>query len=602
MLVNGRVMNERTHYGALTERDLVLTGDILDIDVVRGPGSATYGPGAVMGVISQTTYNGLTFQGSEVKVRQGFLDQFSSLEYKYGKKFSEDTGLFLYAGIADVRGASAGNAPIIGGSDWNSAKYGHITAGEPLPYPFDNMGAEYENRPHIKLHAQYDNGGFTAWLRYTNGGQMLDQTDKTYSPGMWGQPDGFLPPFRAGVGYEQVTAFLGYKTPLATNLSLDLATSWDATDYERIFLFAGLGNSHQEQKWISHAILNYTGLENHKIAGGVEFEYFWLGMHNWIDPDRNVAGDNDKPWQTYMYSFLFEDQWSIAKDWTLFTSARADKHEYTDVMFSPRLALVWTPTEQDALKFMASQSLRTNTEEDMRKNWLKGQRSDPEKMNTMELRYERRQTKELMFASSVFFNDLEVLTWDDAEAVRAIVHAGSYKTAGIELEAQYRTGSDTITFSHSYTKLVGQDMNRATFITSAQAGYGYDLNAWSDNVTKLTAHHQFDQHLSVDGSVQVNWGYPGARDYMLWHTTTNPGGIGDVTHPATWKEPFGVSAFLNLGVEYKFDEHATLRLDAYNILGWADRALNKTMVFGSLFEGAYREQPPALAISFSYKF
>jgi iron complex outermembrane receptor protein len=311
--------------------------------------------------------------------------------------------------------------------------------------------------------------------------------------------------------------------------------------------------------------------------------------------------DNKNPWQSYMYSFLFEDQWNIAKDWTLFTSARVDKHEYTDVMFSPRLALVWTPTEQDALKFMASQSLRTNTEEAMRADWINGKRSDPEKMSTLELRYERRQTKELMLASSVFFNDLDVLGWNNT--LQKMNKAGTYKTAGIELEAQYRTGSDTITFSHSYTKLVGQDINVTNFITAAGFGYGYDLNAWSNNVSKLTVHHQFDQHLSADGSLQMLWGYPGAKDYMLWHTkNAQVFGLGDATHPASWNEPFGISASLNLGVEYKFDEHATLRLDAYNLLGWVDRSLNKTMVLGSLFDGAYREQAPAFAISFSYKF
>ena len=45
LLVNGRNMNERTHYGAVSERDLVFLRDIHHIDVVRGPGSAMYGPG-----------------------------------------------------------------------------------------------------------------------------------------------------------------------------------------------------------------------------------------------------------------------------------------------------------------------------------------------------------------------------------------------------------------------------------------------------------------------------------------------------------------------------------------------------------------------------
>jgi iron complex outermembrane receptor protein len=601
MLINGRMMNERTHYGALAERDLVLTGDILNIDVVRGPGSATYGPGAVMGVVAQTTYNGLTFQGNEVKVRQGFLDQFSAFEYKFGRKFSEDTGLFLYVGAAEVEGASAGNAPIFQGWDWDSPKYGPVKAGEPVPYPLAHMDESYHGKPQLKFHAQYDTGGLTTWLRYTSGGMMLDQTDKTYAPNAINRGGGLDNPMdEPGVGYEQLTAFLGYKAQLATTLSLDISTSWDATDFERQF-YNAYKNSHQEQKWISNATLHWTGLESHKMAGGVEFGYYWLGMHSWMSPDLDLD-DNQNPWQSYMYSFFYEDQWTIVKNWTLFSSVRADKHQYTDVMLSPRLALVWTPTDQDALKFIASQSLRTNTEEAMRADWLNGLRSDPEKMNTLELRYERRQTKDLLLASSLFFNDLDVLGWNDV--LQKMDKVGTYKTAGIELEAQYRTGSDTITFSHSFSKLVCEDIHSDSFITAAGYGYGYDLNAWANNVTKLTFHHQFDPHLSFDSSLQVLWGYTGAKDYMLWHNAQAQSALnlGDATNPESWNKPFGISALLNLGVEYKFDEHAAVRLDAYNVLGWIDPSLNKTMVLGSLWEGAYREQPPTIAISFSYKF
>ncbi|MCV6639289.1 Plug domain-containing protein, partial [Candidatus Albibeggiatoa sp. nov. NOAA] len=39
LLVNGRVMNEHTHFGVISERDLSMLGDIQHIDVVRGSGS-----------------------------------------------------------------------------------------------------------------------------------------------------------------------------------------------------------------------------------------------------------------------------------------------------------------------------------------------------------------------------------------------------------------------------------------------------------------------------------------------------------------------------------------------------------------------------------
>ena len=163
MLVNGRDMNERTHYGALTERDMILMGDLNEIDVVRGPGSATYGPGAVMGVLALTTYNGLTFQGSQLTMHQGFVDQYSSIEYKYGKKFNDDTGFFVYGGIADMEGSAAGNAPIVQGWDWNSSQFGTVLAGHDVPYPFSKEDQEYNHTPHKKVHTSSSiHSGFTA--------------------------------------------------------------------------------------------------------------------------------------------------------------------------------------------------------------------------------------------------------------------------------------------------------------------------------------------------------------------------------------------------------------------------------------------------------
>jgi outer membrane receptor protein involved in Fe transport len=272
-------------------------------------------------------------------------------------------------------------------------------------------------------------------------------------------------------------------------------------------------------------------------------------------------------------------------------------------MYSPRMALVWTPTEKDAVKFIGSQSLRTNTEETMRSLWINNQtKSPPEKMNSLELRYERQQTENLFLASSIYYNKLDVFGW--MVGMGRYGNVGSYKMAGIEFEGTYRTKNTSFTFSHGYSKLVGQDFEIRNFITSAWMGYGYDLGNWSNNVTKLTAHHQIDPKWSVDGSLQIMWGYQGGEDNMKFHNTdayylskhTLPDAVDG------YDDAFGMTAFLNMGVQYKLDKHATVRLDAYNILGWVDETLNKDFVFGSVWEGAYRVQPPAIGITFQYSF
>ena len=112
LLVNGRNMNEHTHFGALSERDMVLLSDIHHIDIVRGPGSALYGPGAISMVINIVTYNAETFQGTEVTTRLGAIEEFYSGEVKHGQKFDDnDGGVFVYAGIGKYVGASKYDAP-----------------------------------------------------------------------------------------------------------------------------------------------------------------------------------------------------------------------------------------------------------------------------------------------------------------------------------------------------------------------------------------------------------------------------------------------------------------------------------------------------------
>jgi outer membrane receptor for ferrienterochelin and colicins len=601
-LVDGREMNERTHFGSLTEQDLYLLGDIQQVDVVRGPGSATYGPGAVEGVISMQTFNGLNYQGTDATIRGGALDEFIDAEFKHGEKLTADSGWFIYGGAAQVTGADASNAPIVEGQDFTATDGTVVQAGKPVIDNFGREGAEYEGQPQIKAHAEYDNGGLSIWTRYTRGGEELDPTDRT-----WGEyPAGFgytLPPERQAVGYEQLTGFIGDKIGLADDLELDVSTSIDFTDYERIVNNAFL-DSHQEDKSISKALLNWQMSRDNQLAIGSEYQYYWLGLPSWFDPGLDgldSAFTTPQHWRSDLFSFFTEDQWHFAKQLTLFLSVRADKDKFTNWLYSPRAAVAWEPDDKDTLKFIASQSLRTNTEEFMYAQWLNNHKlSDPETMNSLELRYERQQTNNLFLASSLYYNRLAAIDWDGHEEELL----GAYKTAGVEVEASYRTKSDDITLSNGFTKLVGQNFHpdAITLITSAPYGFGYDLNDWSDDVTKLSAYHKLNDHLSIDGNIQAMWGYRGSLDYLDYKDTMPYFSGGPTDGAPGYKQPFGTTAYLNLGTEYKFDEHQSLRFDVYNILGWFDYRLNKDDVLGPNWSGNYRVQSPAVAVTYRFTF
>jgi outer membrane receptor protein involved in Fe transport len=575
------------------------------MDVVRGPGSTTYGPGAVEGVVSLQTYNGLNYQGTEATIRGGELDDFIGFEFKHGQKLSPDSGWFVYGGAAQVTGADPTNAPIVQSQFFTAPGNVPVIPGQPVIASYQREGAEFENEPQIKVHAEYDSGGFSLWARYTRGGETLDPTDRRYAP----YPTGFgsvLPPPVTAVGYQQLTIFGGDKIKLSDKLDLDVSTSFDATDYERVVAAAAI-DSEQEDKLISKAVLNWQMFPTNQLAVGSEYAYYWLGLPSWFDPGLDgldSAFSTPEHWNSDMFSVFLEDQWHITKQLTMFLSARADKDRFTEFLYSPRAALAWAPDDKDTFKFIASQSLRTNTEEDMYHQWLVNHTlSAPEQMNSLELRYEREQSKSLFFGTSIYYNRLNPLAYNTVTNEEQLL--GPYKTVGIELEASYKTQQDTFTISHGYTKLVAQDFipNSGTLITSAPFGYGYDLNDWSSNVSKLSEHHQFNEAFSVDGNIQVMWGYQGSEDFLDLKNANPFFGAGTPTSSVPgYTQPFGVTAYLNLGAEYKLGPHATIRLDAYNVLGWINPTLNKDDVLGGVWAGAYRVQSPAFALTYKYEF
>ena len=112
LLVNGRVMNQRTFYGAVSERFLPLFGDIESIEVVRGPGSSVYGPGAINGVISIRTSALSSSDGLEATFGQSIGEGYTLGEARYARTLGTRSSVFGYYGIDDYRGADPADSPL----------------------------------------------------------------------------------------------------------------------------------------------------------------------------------------------------------------------------------------------------------------------------------------------------------------------------------------------------------------------------------------------------------------------------------------------------------------------------------------------------------
>ncbi|MDD5327387.1 MAG: TonB-dependent receptor [Phycisphaerae bacterium] len=646
LLVNGRVMNERTQAGAVSERDLVMLSDIHHVEVVRGPGSAMYGPGAISMVINIITYNADTFQGTEVTSRMGAIEEFYATEFKHGRRFdSNDGGFFLYGGIGRYIGADQDDAPQIYAFDfpsqsaysWAPTDTGPASlpadgqkAGKPLTNPAINRdGADHRNLPPLKLHAQITKGNWDIWVRYTRGGKQFTSDIGPLARYPFGWADWMI--YKANTaGYQQITGYIGYKQELTDNLNIDYAFSYDMFDYER----AQAGTLHhwdvtdafREDKYYGKALLRWQPNDHHKIAFGAEILRQEYGLkspssdvsprtyafmnHNMIDPPAPDDATNwvnpygiMPRWSTNMYSLVGEHQWTINDKWTTFIGARLDRHTYTSWMFSPRAAIVHTPTEKDTFKLMWARSVRSNYDGAMRANYdSSGGDSDPEKLDSIELRYERQHNKNLDLAASCFVHySLQVVDWSQTDY--ATIPVGTQRDYGFELEATYHTEKTRLQLSHSYTKLYGfylADPTLVTYITSKPYGYGDDLAQWANHLTKLVYQRKLNDQWTFDASLRVYWGFPGMKDFNKYYPYAR---AEDPTHSVIedgWEKAYRGNYYLNLGLQYKPNKDLTVGITGYNLLGIFNKDFNKRNYLNSY--GDYRSYAPALGVSLTYKF
>lgn len=608
ILVNGRIINDQTRSVALSELDLMYLKDINHIDIVRGPGSGLYGPGAVSMVINIVTDNAETFQGTEITSRLGAIEEFYSTEIKHGQKFEDGGGIFLFGGIGTYSGASKYDSRQFSGLDFpmdstlptrNPYIPGEGTqAGDPLvdaDLPRD--GRTHRDIPPLKGYLEFTKGNWNIWARYTRGGQTFSWDDTRIAHYPAGYADFFTQPQEQNTsGYQQVTTFFGYNKELTDKLEMDLAFSYEIMDFERQ-IGNQLFDAYRADEYYGKVMLKYDISNSHKIATGFEVTHdeFGYDSFGWPHEDATTfefqqSGFDMPRWSTNLYSFVVEDQWNINDEWTSFIGGRIDKNTFTDYMFSPRASLVFTPNEKDTYKLMWSRSLRSNNAQimkiqDMNDNGI----SDPEILDSIEMRYERAQNKNLDLAASVFVHyNLDVIGWSNADL--SSVNIGTQRDWGFELEASYHTKNTRLTMSHGFTQLYdfNLEQGRSTFI----AAEPYDnLANWSNNVTKITAQHKLNEKWTIDGSFRQYWGFPGMEDYVEQNTKIDSG----------WERSYRGNSYLNAGLQYQPKKNLIFNVNGYYLLGIFNEDFNKRNYYGTT-TGTYRCHAPAIGISMIYKF
>lgn len=602
--VNGRTMTNRTLLGSDNERALPLLGDIRSISVVRGPASATHGAGALAGVINVETYNGLTFQGADLHVRQGVVDAYSAVEARWGRRLADDSGVFVYYGAARVHGA---NSEYYFGRSYPAANgLPANVAGRPAAVPKANLGEAGFDELWHKFHASYVRGPLEVWTRFVQDGAQDRPMREIYTSTR--PADVPLEEWTRGRQFRnrQFTVFARYKQELAETWNLELVQSYDIWWWrdQRAGVYDLPIRLGREREYLARAVAVWTPDASQSIGFGADYSREWFHNPPYSDTLDRAPVVEDRDWATDRIAFLAEHQWHPGEQWATFISVRTDRHTFTGWLWSPRATLVFSPTERDTIRLMAGQSMRRGGDEELWAEWVRNRTvPEPETLQMYEVTYERELGANWSLAGNIFYEDYDAIGWIPAFYYSSNI--GRFGIAGAEVEATYRSERTRVTFSEGFTKLITVKLPPdapagGQAITAEPYGFGDDLAEWAPSITKAAMIHDLNAAWSLSASVVYYSGFPGARDYAEYSATfPNPPSAMPVSDPGH-VEPYGPNLYVNLGVEFRPSDRWSVRLDAYNLAALVDETLSKRNYYFRLSE--FSVQPASLTASVRCRF
>jgi outer membrane receptor protein involved in Fe transport len=474
LLVNGKNMNLKVQHGPFAEifnRDL---SDIQNIEIIRGPGSVTYGPGAIGGVINIITHDATSCEGFKMGTELNQRYRYQNVHASYGKKLPTGLNYYFSGSYSHSDGEESTDWYFVDrehgfGYGYMSKDWGNMGTGSPVvPYYGDAL-----EKPQIKLHAALDYEEWSGWMRYTSGseydmnGISLSQEGNDFD----------------SQGWDVFAVELKNDHAFTDRWSLNTKAGFDSFSYRHVSGRAQpdpaqdnilkYSNNYSENEYSLQSSLSYAHNDRFKYAAGVAYSYEYYGPR-WGDGDdlfvlemrspvhRAVLEESSALYQKYgpgavtvinaphleTGSFLMEANLKFHQYAQLILSGRADKHELSTWAYSPRIALVTELTEYDILKTVWQRSVRTPNMGDL---------YVADRENTVSPEHEILENYEIMLGhtkdnfswnSYLYYNILDEVQWISTKETSDV--AGQLKMWGFETEIQYR-GEDWdlgINYSH----------------------------------------------------------------------------------------------------------------------------------------------------------
>jgi outer membrane receptor protein involved in Fe transport len=585
LLVNGKVMNQKAHGGVTTELEDWDLSDIAQIDVLRGPGSVTYGPGAIAGVISITTKNARKFNGTAAHLIYNFPYAASGMAFEHSLK-SDLFEVYAYGSRVSTPGTQVDTYQTDVKNNHGYLYQNPNFPEKPAPY-FGDFNGQPQYKAHLDVRFKKE---WTLWARYTSQGQNAGTTtlgtansQDRYPTGVFA--DGttiFGPPINnKALHSSQATVTIANEHKFGNIVTLKPMLSLSSLDFRRRVNEAAktlteadpplirnelvdpdnlrqYGQKFSESQLFMRLMANLQFHKKLRAAFGAEYAYEHFGPA-WGDSARDfrmgdanniISGTDSRAygfpgadngvdpskawlmtsgWGSHTGSGLGEVNFQPHRLFGLLLSGRVDKNNRSQVLYSPRVAIVSQLNDNNVFKLIYQRAQRMNTAEQLLlQRTVNGTTAQPEVTTGYEASYTTLPTQNLNITLAGFYNDLTVIGFNTNTQASNVV--GRLKLAGAEAEVAFSSKRFRVGLNHSFVKQISwklaegvtqsgisySDFNQKTAEdpTIIIQGYGNDLANWANQSTKMFVHARFSTWLLLHLDARVFWGEQGQKDAL----------------------------------------------------------------------------------------
>ena len=420
LAVNGNTTNDGFYGASMVGTDLPLDLRVIErIEVIRGPGSALYGTGAVFAVINIITKKGVDVNGVEVSGEVGSYGRRngavllgkkagSGLDFMFSGQVTDIQGQDLYFPEYDTPETKSGIAE---GLDWdkNRGLFGALRFGD-----FSVLGALASRRKGVP----------TAYYETTFNDPRSDLYDQ----------EGLIE-FQYGHDY-------------GVDKNLTVRAYYNRYNDEGRFPYDTLTVETTDSRWGGSEIrFRWDPVVNNRIVVGGEYQRQFMAKYKYCD-ERTVFIEGDWPYS--VYSLYVQDEWQIKKNLSLTAGVRRDHYSDVGGRTSPRFGVIYHPSSASTLKLLYGEAFRKPSlyevnADDPISGIIPNLNLRMEEIRALELNGEQKLNRNLFAFASIFsYRMKNLIDWvlDPVAELTQAHNIGKVRTLGVEVGLQAQLGGE----------------------------------------------------------------------------------------------------------------------------------------------------------------